>query len=167
MQAMGRANIPAALRGFAIDPMDFTFANTYSILIVDRDSSGLRFVESIVRGTVHCDVECQVDALSAFEHGLCRSFDLFIFDHSLPEISGPLLYRLLARVYEREQPLPAPIPPVIYLCDESERVTVQKLASEPGVRGVISRPVSVQRLAELVRAALPKDARRDESAIIS
>ncbi len=134
---------------------------------MDRDSSALRFVRDLVEEIVFCSVDSVVTGMAAFERGLTKNYDLVIADFQMHDLSGPLVYELLGKVYATAQPFPKEMPPIVYLCAAEERKQAEALNGEPGVRGVLVKPITVDRLIQVVRKALPEDAFRQNSPLIN
>ena len=97
----------------------------------------------------------------AFELALKKSYDLFIFDFSMPAVDGAVLYHLIRKVYLHDGRSPARVlPPLILMSGHGEQPRARELLHEPGVGGLLSKPFSIERLLSKVEACLPGPAAR-------
>ncbi len=129
------------------------------ILMVDDDVSLLRIVREALTTVLVCEVDTSPDPTYGFELALKKSFDLFIYDFSMPMIDGAMLFFLIGKVYDHAQP-PRPIPPLILISGKGDEKRAQELLKEPGVRGLVPKPFSINRLADKVKQCLPDIAER-------
>jgi DNA-binding response OmpR family regulator len=85
---------------------------------------------------------------------LNRSYDLLIFDFSMPMIDGAMLFFLIGKVYNNAQP-PRVVPPLLLISGRGDEERAQELLREPGVRALIPKPFTINRLLERVKECLP------------
>lgn len=129
-----------------------------TILVVDDDVVILRLVRESLSGLLKCEVDTTPNPEYAFELMLKKSYDLVIFDFAMPGIDGAILYSLITKVYENILlPQRGPTPPLILMSGNASQKRAQELLKEPGVRGLLAKPFSIQKLAEKVSELLKID----------
>lgn len=126
-----------------------------SILVVDDDVGILRFLRETLHAFSHCQVETAPVAEHAFELALRKPYDLFLFDFSMPAMDGSVLYGLVRKVYDLAYVPPRSLPPLILMSGNAQQRRARELLQEPGVRGFLPKPFSIDRLLQCVEAALP------------
>lgn len=114
----------------------------------------MRVVREALTSFLDCEVDTSPQPEYGFELALKKTYDLLIFDFAMPMIDGAMLFSLIGKVYENAQP-PRSRPPLLLMSGCAEAARAQQLLHEPGVRGLISKPFSINRLLERVRAAVP------------
>ncbi len=119
------------------------------ILVVDDDVSILRLVRESLTALLRCEVETTPDPEYAFELALRKQYDLFLFDFSMPSIDGALLYSLLSKVHEIVAP-GRKFPPLILMSGHASHKKAQDLLRQPGVRGLLAKPFTIERLVDKV-----------------
>ena len=72
----------------------------------------------------------------------------------MPMIDGAMLFFLIGKVYENAAP-PRVVPPLLLISGKADEKRAQELLKEPGVRGLIAKPFSVNRLMEKARECVP------------
>ncbi len=120
------------------------------VLVVDDDVVILRLVRESLTGLLHCEVETTPNPEYAFELILKKPFDLLIFDFSMPGIDGAVLYGLISKLYSIDPPHGRKLPPLILMSGNASQKKAQELLREPGVRGLLAKPFSIERLVEKV-----------------
>ena len=87
-----------------------------SILVVDDDVGVLRLLRESLGTLATCTVETSPSPEYAFEMALRQSFDLFIFDFSMPMVDGATLYGFIRLAYRYDGRVPArTLPPLLLL----------------------------------------------------
>lgn len=124
------------------------------ILIVDDDVTLMRVTREALTSLLRCDVDTSPKPEYGFELMLKRSYDLLIFDFSMPMIDGAMLFFLIGKVYNSAQP-PRVVPPLLLISGRGDEQRAQELLREPGVRGLVPKPFTINRLIERVRDCLP------------
>ncbi len=124
------------------------------ILIVDDDVTLMRVTREAITSMLRCEVDSSPKPEYGFELMLKRSYDLLIFDFSMPMIDGAMLFFLIGKVYNNTQP-PRPVPPLLLISGRGDEGRAQELLREPGVRGLIPKPFTINRLIERVRECVP------------
>lgn len=124
------------------------------ILMVDDDVALLRIVREALTSCLRCEVDTSPNPEYGFELALKKKYDLFIFDFSMPMIDGAMLFFLIGKVYDNAAP-PRVVPPLLLISGKADEKRAQELLKEPGVRGLIAKPFSVNRLMEKARECVP------------
>ena len=124
------------------------------ILMVDDDVALLRIVREALTSCLRCAVDTSPNPEYGFELALKKTYDLFIFDFSMPMIDGAMLFFLIGKVYDNAAP-PRVVPPLLLISGKADEKRAQELLKEPGVRGLIAKPFSVNRLMEKARECVP------------
>jgi CheY-like chemotaxis protein len=124
------------------------------ILMVDDDVALLRIIREALTSCLVCEVDTSPNPAYGFELALKKSFDLLIFDFSMPMIDGAMLFFLIGKAYDNSSP-PRVIPPLILVSGKGEEQRAQELLQEPGVRGLVPKPFSINRLIEKLKQCLP------------
>ena len=124
------------------------------ILIVDDDVTLMRVTREALTSLLRCEVDSSPKPEYGFELMLKRNYDLLIFDFSMPMIDGAMLFFLIGKVYNSTQP-PRVVPPLLLISGRGDEERAQELLREPGVRGLIPKPFTINRLLDRVRECLP------------
>jgi DNA-binding response OmpR family regulator len=125
------------------------------ILMVDDDVALLRIVREALTSCLRCEVDTSPKPEYGFELALKKTYDLFIFDFAMPMIDGAMLFFLIGKVYNNVEP-PRVVPPVLIISGKADEERAQELLKEPGVRGLIAKPFSINRLLQRVRDCVPE-----------
>ena len=129
-------------------------APTRKILIVDDDVALMRLVREALMSYLDCEVDTSPNPEYGFELALTRSYDLLIFDFSMPMIDGAMLFFLIGKVYNHSQPARI-VPPLLLVTGKGDEARAQELLKEAGVRGLLPKPFVINRLIEKVSECLP------------
>lgn len=124
------------------------------ILMVDDDVALLRIVREALTSCLRCEVDTSPNPEYGFELALKKTYDLLIFDFSMPMIDGAMLFSLISKVYDHTSP-PRLVPPLLLISGKADESRAQELLKEPGVRGLVAKPFSVNRLMEKVKECVP------------
>ena len=124
------------------------------ILIVDDDVALLRIMREALTACLRCDVDASPNPEYGFELALRKSYDLFIFDFSMPMIDGAMLFFLVGKVYNTARP-PRTVPPLLLVSGKADEERAQELLKEPGVAGLIAKPFAINRLLEKIKESVP------------
>jgi DNA-binding NtrC family response regulator len=128
---------------------------TKRVLIVDDDIAVLRIMRDALQSLLHWEVDTSPKPEYGFELALKKSYDLMIFDFSMPMIDGSLLFLLISKVYENSVP-PRTLPPLLLVSGQGSHARAQELIREARVRGFLGKPFTINRLIEKVKACLPE-----------
>ena len=124
------------------------------ILIVDDDVALMRVTREALTSFLRCEVDTSPSPEYGFELALKKSYDLLIFDFSMPMIDGAMLFFLIGKVYENAQPLRR-VPPLLLITGRGDEKRAQELLKEPGVHGLVTKPFAINRLLQKVKEAVP------------
>src|ERR1700751_3948995 len=124
------------------------------ILMVDDDVALLRIVREALTTCLRCEIDTSPRPEYGFELALKKQYDLFIFDFSMPMIDGAMLFFLIGKVYDTAKP-PRIVPPLLLISGKADEQRAQELLKEPGVRGLIAKPFSINRLLQKVQECVP------------
>ena len=124
------------------------------ILIVDDDVTLMRVTREALTSLLRCEVDTSPKPEYGFELMLKRQYDLLIFDFSMPMIDGAMLFFLIGKVYNSAQP-PRILPPLLLISGRGDEERAQELLREPGVRALIPKPFTLNRLIDRVKECLP------------
>jgi CheY-like chemotaxis protein len=124
------------------------------ILMVDDDVALLRIVREALTTCLRCEVDTSPNPEYGFELALKKTYDLLIFDFSMPMIDGAMLFFLIGKVYDNASP-PRIVPPLLLISGQADQSRAQELLKEPGVRGLVAKPFSVNRLMEKAKECVP------------
>src|SRR6266436_1513292 len=124
------------------------------ILMVDDDVTLLRIVREALTSCLRCEVDTSPKPEYAFELALKKTYDLLIFDFSMPMIDGAMLFFLIGKVYNNIEP-PRIVPPLLLVTGKGDEKRAQELLREAGVRGLVAKPFVISRLIEKVKECLP------------
>lgn len=125
------------------------------VLIVDDDTAVLRIMREALQTLLHLEVDTSPKPEYGFELALKKTYDLMIFDFSMPLIDGTMLFLLISKVYENSAP-PRRVPPLLLVSGQGSDERAQELLREARVRGFLAKPFSVSRLVEKVKSCLPE-----------
>ncbi len=127
-----------------------------SILVVDDDVEILRFLRETLSAFTTSTVDTSPSSEYAFELALKKSYDLFIFDFSMPAVDGAVLYQFIRKVYLHDTRSPARLlPPLILMSGHGDQPRARELLHEPGVGGLLPKPFSIERLLSKIDTCLP------------
>ena len=124
------------------------------ILMVDDEVALRRIVREALTSCLRCEVDTSPKPEYGFELALKKTYDLFIFDFSMPMIDGAMLFFLIGKVYNNVEP-PRVVPPLLLVSGKAEEERAQELLKEPGVHGLIAKPFAINRLLQRVRESVP------------
>ena len=123
------------------------------VLVVHHAGPTLRLIREALQGFTSAAVDTTPDALYGFEMALQRRYSLFIFSLSLPTMNGDLLYDLVDKAHRHCHDGVRVTPAVIYIVEEGQAMQNQELSRDARVRGVLSKPLNIDRLLTVVKAA--------------
>jgi CheY-like chemotaxis protein len=124
------------------------------ILIVDDDVGLMRVIREALTSFLRCEVDTSPNPEYGFELALTKTYDLLIFDFSMPMIDGAMLFFLIGKAYNHAQP-PRVVPPLLLVTGRGDEERAQELLKEAGVRGLVAKPFVINRLIEKVKECLP------------
>ena len=124
------------------------------ILIVDDDVALMRVMREALTSMLRCEVDTSPKPEYGFELALKKTYDLLMFDFQMPMIDGAMLFLLIGKVYNNAVP-PRIVPPLLLVTGKGDEKRAQELLQEAGVRGLVPKPFSIDRLIEKVKECLP------------
>lgn len=124
------------------------------ILVVDDDVALMRVVREALTTTLRCEVDTSPNPEYGFELALKKTYDLMLFDFSMPMIDGAMLFFLIGKVYNHSVP-PRIVPPLLLVTGKGDEKRAQELLREAGVRGLVPKPFAIDRLIDKVKECLP------------
>jgi DNA-binding response OmpR family regulator len=124
------------------------------ILIVDDDVGLMRIMREALMSFLLCEVDTSPNPEYGFELALKKTYDLLIFDFSMPMIDGAMLFFLLGKVYDHSNP-PRVLPPLLLVTGKGEEKRARDLLREAGVKGLIAKPFAINRLITEVKECVP------------
>ena len=124
------------------------------ILIVDDDVALMRVMREALSSMIRCEVDTSPKPEYGFELALKKTYDLLMFDFQMPMIDGAMLFLLIGKVYNNAVP-PRIVPPLLLVTGKGDEKRAQELLQEAGVRGLVPKPFSIDRLIEKVKECLP------------
>ena len=125
------------------------------ILIVDDDVGLMRVMREALTSFLRCEVDTSPNPEYGFELALKKTYDLLIFDFSMPMIDGAMLFFLIGKVYNHAAAAADRAAAAARDRDEAMRARAQELLKEAGVRGLVAKPFAINRLIEKVKECLP------------
>jgi DNA-binding response OmpR family regulator len=125
------------------------------ILVVDDDVGLLRVIREALGSFLRCEVDTSPNPEYGFELALKKTYDLLIFDFSMPMIDGAMLFFLLGKAYNHSAPARV-MPPLLLVTGRGDEQRAQELLKEAGVYGLIAKPFAVKRLIEKVKECVPE-----------
>ena len=132
-----------------------------AVLVVDDDVDVLRFLRDTLTAFTHCRVDTSPSPEYAFELAIRKAYDLFLFDFSMPIMDGAVLYGMIRKVHDfGVLTPPRPLPPLVLMSGHGEKQRARELLTEPGVRGLLPKPFSIERLLTKLEGSLPGVTRR-------
>jgi two-component system sensor histidine kinase/response regulator len=129
-------------------------ASPKKILIVDDDVALMRVMREALTSMLRCEVDTSPKPEYGFELALKKKYDLLMFDFQMPMIDGAMLFLLIGKVYNNSVP-PRIVPPLLLVTGKGDEKRAQELLQEAGVRGLVPKPFSIERLMEKVKECLP------------
>src|SRR5205814_10338828 len=122
--------------------------------MVDDDVALLRVVREALVASLQCEVDNSPKPEYAFELALKKKYDLLVFDFQMPMIDGAMLFFLIGKVYQNSQPV-IEVPPLLLISGKAEEMKAQELLKEPGVAGLVAKPLAMSLLLGKSNACLP------------
>lgn len=126
------------------------------MLVAHEDVASMRLIRDALLGFMRCEVDSCLSGDSAFERCLQRRYRLLFLSLHLPLLPGELVYELLGKVHHYGH-LPAhgrTAPPVIFIGETSDRPRAEELARDVRVKGVLLKPLRIDRILERAKLVL-------------
>lgn len=132
-----------------------SMADAKRVLIVDDDTAVLRIMREALQNLLQWEVDTSPSPEYGFELALKKSYDLMIFDFSMPLIDGTLLFLLISKVYENSVPA-RKVPPLLLVSGQGSDERAQELLKEARVVGFLPKPFTINRLLEKLKDCFPE-----------
>jgi CheY-like chemotaxis protein len=126
------------------------------VLVADASLPNRRLIRELLTAFRSCEVDDAASAEHTFERALQRPYALFIFAMTLPDMSGALLDRLIARVYPLVHAGSITAPPIVYLVRNDEAAAFREVERDARVRGNVSLPLNLDALMNAAGKVLPE-----------
>ena len=115
----------------------------------------------MIRETLQSFTTAQVDSspdtVYGYELALARRYQLFIIALHLPDMEGTLLYEMISKTYSTFREGEARVAPgVIFIREADDPQPADEISRDARVKGILSKPLSIERLLESVKSTLPK-----------
>jgi CheY-like chemotaxis protein len=126
------------------------------VLVAEASLPNRRLIRELLTAVRSCEVDDAATAEHTYERVLQRPYALFIFAMTLPDMSGTLLDRLIARVYPLLHAGSITAPPVVYLVRNDEAAAFREVERDARVRGSVPLPLNLDALMNAAGKALPE-----------
>ena len=127
-----------------------------AVLVVHPAVSTGRLIRETLESFTTAEVDTSPDAVYGFELALKKRYKLFIFGLRTPVIEGPLLYELISKAYSFCHEGSRLAPAVIYINEPGARITNSEVIQDARVKGILSKPLSIEKLLETIGDILPR-----------
>ncbi len=125
-----------------------------SVLVAHPTASTVRLFRETLEQFTGAKVFSTSDPLRAFELALQRRYSLFLFALRFGELSGPTLYELVSKAYAAERGPRLVAPGVVFVREKDDQKPPEALLRDVRVKGVLGKPVRIERLLEMVGGVL-------------
>ncbi len=125
------------------------------VLLAEPSLPYRRVIREALESFHHCRVDEAPSAERAFELALQQPYQLFLFALDLPDFSGLLLDRLLARAFPRAHAGSLTSPPVVFLGRPEAATSLFGAQRDARHRGLLPSPPKLDALLALTRGLLP------------
>jgi DNA-binding response OmpR family regulator len=125
-------------------------------LVLHEDVAVSRLIREAMERFTIAEVVTTPDAEYAFELALQRDYKLFVFHLNAPVLGGELLYELISKAYRHCGTGYRKLPAVIYLGDSQDSLKYEELLRDARVKGILMKPLSIERLLERAGSVLAK-----------
>ena len=82
----------------------------------------MRVIREALTSFLRCEVDTSPNPEYGFELALKKTYDLLIFDFSMPMIDGAMLFFLIGKVYNHAEP-PRIVPPLLLVTGKGDEST--------------------------------------------
>lgn len=124
------------------------------VLVVNPSSSTTRLIRESLENFTSTRVETTSDFLRAFELALQKRYRLFFFGMRIGEYGGPMLYELISMAYSTGYGSQRIAPAVVFVREKDDPKLPLELERDARVRGVLNKPIRIDRLLKSVEGAL-------------
>ncbi len=124
------------------------------VLLAEESLPYRRVIREALTSFRHCEVDDSPTAERAFELALSRPYHLFILAIPLPDMSGMMLDRLIAKAYPLTHRGSHTAPPVIFLARPEDGSALAAHQRDVRLRGTIAYPPKLDALLSLTAGLL-------------
>jgi CheY-like chemotaxis protein len=124
------------------------------VLLAEESLPYRRVIREALTSFRHCEVDDCPTAERAFELALARPYQLLILAATLPDMSGVMLDRLIARAYPLAHPGSHTAPPVIFLTQNRHSAELAASQRNARFRGTVPYPPRLDLLLPLTTGLL-------------
>ncbi len=124
------------------------------VLLVHEEMPVRRLVRESIESFTHAEVVTTPNAEYAFELAVKMTFDLFIFQLTLPVLHGELLYDLLSKAWPYCHAGETVAPSVIYIAEDAASQETEELRRDARVKAVLGKPLRIDRILASVEGVL-------------
>ncbi|MEZ0390121.1 MAG: hypothetical protein ACAI34_23780 [Verrucomicrobium sp.] len=128
------------------------------VLVADESLPNRRLIRELLTAFFACEVDDAASGEHAFERITQKTYGLFVFAFTLSDIQGPLLDRMIAKVYPRCHPDLLSAPPVIFLIRPDQSADYHAVKRDARIRGAVPLPLSLDALMQVAGPILPPKA---------
>ena len=126
------------------------------VLLAEESLPYRRVIREALESFRHCEVDdCQTGE-RAFELAISRPYHLLILSVPLPDLSGQMLDRLIAKAYPLTHRGSHTAPPVIFIIRATDAIAMESLKRDVRMRGCITYPLKLDALLTLTTGILPE-----------
>jgi len=151
-----KATSPAFIRhGENILSQPASSAQSARVLLAEESLPFRRVIREALTSFRNCEVDDCPTAERAFEFALARPYQLLILAIPLPDMSGVMLDRLIARAYPYAHPGSHTAPPVIFLARPEDGSALSNNQRDVRLRGTLPYPPKLDALLTLTSGLLP------------
>jgi len=129
--------------------------NPPRVLVADASLPNRRLIRELLTAFRVCEVDDAATGEHTFERALQRPYSLFIFAMTLPDMSGALLDRFIAKTYPLVHAGSITAPPVMFLVRHDEAVAFREVERDARVRGSVPLPLNLDALINAAGTVLP------------
>ncbi len=126
------------------------------MLVIHSAASTGRLIRETLENFTIARVDTSPDTVHGYEMALARRYQLFIFALHLPDMEGTLLYEMISKTYAAFRDGEGRVAPgVIFIREPDESPPGDEIARDARVKGILGKPLSIERLLDSVKTTLP------------
>jgi CheY-like chemotaxis protein len=130
----------------------------HRVLLVEPSLPYRRVLTEAITSFFDCEVDDALNGESGFDLALKRNYTLYMLAYQLPDMTGELLDRLLAKAVPLAQPEVHSTPPIVYLLHPEDVQQWQHLQRAARSKGHLLLPPKLDKLISVVGQILPRRA---------
>ncbi len=125
-----------------------------AVLLAHTVTSTTRLIRETLEQFTSAQVFSTPDPLRAFELALQRRYALFIISIQVGDLSGPMLYELIAKAYASERGPRLVAPGVVFVREKDDPRLPDSLSGDVRVKALLTKPIRIERLLQCVSGVL-------------